>query len=277
VRVVATTTQVADFVRQVGGQRVEVHQILRPNSDPHAYEPRPSDAKELASAKTVFQSGGELDQWLDGLIRSTGAGHNVVRLIDSVHTAKRGGRTDPHWWEDPRNAVLAVEAIRRSLIHDDPKHRRIYVRNAVAYEGTLRRLDHQIGVCMRKVPRAQRKLVTTHDALGYFADRYRVEIIGALIPSLSSQAQPSVKQTERLVHQIRREQVKAIFPERSLNPKLEQAVSREAGAKAGGALWADTLGPKGSSGATYLDAMAANAQAMVRGMTGGAVSCRPRP
>jgi ABC-type Zn uptake system ZnuABC Zn-binding protein ZnuA len=277
VRVVATTTQVADFVRQVGGASVQVHQILQPNSDPHAYEPRPSDAKELVPAKTVFQSGGDLDQWLDGLISTAGAGGKVVRLIDSVHAARRGGRTDPHWWQDPRNAVLAVDAIRISLIHDDPRHRGVYVRNAAAYVGKLRRLDGQIAACMRKVPAARRKLVTTHDALGYFADRYRVQIIGALIPSLSSQAQPSVKETERLVRQIRRERVKAIFPERSLNPKLERAVSREAGAKTGPPLWADTLGPKDSSGATYLRAMTANTRAMVSGMTGGAVSCRPRP
>jgi ABC-type Zn uptake system ZnuABC Zn-binding protein ZnuA len=100
--------------------------------------------------------------------------------------------------------------------------------------------------------------------------------VGALIPSLSTQAQPSAKATERLVRQIRREGVKAIFPETALNPKLERAVSREADAKVGKALWGDSLGPKGSSGATYLEAIAANTQAMVAGMTGGAESCRPR-
>jgi ABC-type Zn uptake system ZnuABC Zn-binding protein ZnuA len=276
-RVVATTTQVGDFVRQVGGRRVDVHQILRPNSDPHEYEPRPSDAKELTRAKLVFQSGGDLDQWLDGLIRSAGAGYKVIRLIDSVKTIKRGGRTDPHWWQDPRDAVLAVGAIRRALIRADPGGRALYTRNAGAYVARLRRLDAQIAVCMRRVPAAQRKLVTTHDALGYFADRYHARIIGALIPSLSSQAQPSARDTERLVRQIRRTGVKAIFPERSLNPRLEHAVSSEAGAKVGGALWADTLGPKGSTAATYLQAMAANTSTMVSGMTGGAVSCRPRP
>ena len=276
-RVVATTTQVGDFVRQVGGRRVDVHQILRPNSDPHEYEPRPSDAKELTRAKLVFQSGGDLDQWLDGLIRSAGAGHKVIRLIDSVKTIKHAGRTDPHWWQDPRDAVLAVGAIRRALIRADPNGRALYTRNAGAYVARLRRLDAQIAACMSRVPAAQRKLVTTHDALGYFADRFHARIIGALIPSLSSQAQPSARDTERLVRQIRRTGVKAIFPERSLNPRLEHAVSSEAGAKVGGALWADTLGPKGSTAATYLQAMAANTSAMVSGMTGGAVSCRPRP
>ena len=277
VRLVATTTQVADFVRQVGGRRVDVHQILRPNSDPHEYEPRPSDAKELLRAKLVLQSGGDLDQWLDGLIGNAGAGDKLVRLIDHVKTLKRAGRTDPHWWEDPRDAVLAVDAIRSALIRVDPKGRALYVRNARTYVAKLRRLDARIAACLREVPAGQRKLVTTHDALRYFAHRYRVRIVGALIPSLSSQAQPSARDTERLVHQIRRERVKAIFPERSLSPKLEHAVSSEAGARVGGALWTDALGPKGSTGATYLRAMAANASTMVSDMTGGAVSCRPRP
>jgi ABC-type Zn uptake system ZnuABC Zn-binding protein ZnuA len=277
VRVLAPTTQVADFVRQVGGRRVAVHQVLKPNSDPHSYEPRPSDAREVARAKLVLRSGGELDEWLEGLIQSAGAGGRELRLMDSVRVERRDGRSDPHWWEDPRNAVLAVEAIRAALTRVDPRGRRPYARNAAAYIARLRRLDRGIGSCMRRVPTARRKLVTTHDALGYFARRYRVQIVGALIPSLSSEAQPSAREIDRLVKQIRRERVKAIFPEHSLNPKLERAVSKDAGARVGGALWADTLGPKGSSGATYLDAMAANGRAMVDGMTGGAVSCRPRP
>jgi ABC-type Zn uptake system ZnuABC Zn-binding protein ZnuA len=271
-RVVASTTQVADFVREVGGPRVDVHQILRPNSDPHDYEPRPSDAEQIAHAKLVFQSGGELDQWLGGLIRSAGGGARVVRVIDSVHTIGR----DPHWWQDPRDAELAVRAISRALTAADPRGRAVYGRRTRAYEARLRRLDRGTAACMAKVPGARRKLVTTHDAFGYFAHRYRVTIVGALIPSLSSEAQPSARDTERLVWQIRREGVKAIFPESALNPKLERAVSREAGARVGGTLWADSLGPPGSSGATYLAAMASNTETMVDGMTGGAVACRPR-
>jgi zinc/manganese transport system substrate-binding protein len=273
VPVVASTTQVADFVREVGGPRVDVHQILRPNSDPHDYEPRPSDAERIARAKLVFQSGGELDQWLGGLISSAGGGAKVVRLIDSVHTIGH----DPHWWEDPRDAELAVEAISRALTAADPRERALYERRTRAYEARLRELDRGIAACMAKVPQAHRKLVTTHDAFGYFARRYRVAIVGALIPSLSSEAQPSARDTERLVRQIRRERVKAIFPESALNPKLERAVSREAGASVGGTLWADSLGPRGSSGATYLAAMASNTETMVDGMTGGAIVCRPPP
>ena len=276
VRVVASTTQVADFARNVGGGRVDVHQILKPNSDPHEYEPRPSDAVEVARAKVVFQSGGDLDGWLGDALENAGGHARVVKLIDSVRTLRSGGGTDPHWWQDPRDAVLAVEAIRAALARADPAGRRSYARNAARYIARLHRLDHGIARCMARVPRRERKLVTTHDALGYFAARYRVRIVGALIPSLSTQAAPSARDTQRLVDQIRRARVKAIFPETSLNPKLERAVSREAGARVGHALWGDSLGPEGSDGATYLQAMASNAASMVEGMTGGARSCRPR-
>jgi zinc/manganese transport system substrate-binding protein len=270
---VATTTQVADLVANVGGERVDVEGILSPGGDPHAYEPRPSDAAALADAAVVFKSGGDVDGWLDELIDNAGADAEVVSLIDHVRTTQD---QDPHWWQDPRNAILAVAAVRDALIDADPEGRDIYRRNAAAYTRRLKRLDSAIAACMAKVPTGQRKLVTTHDALGYFAARYDIEVVGALIPSLSTQAQPSVKDIAALVDQIRDEGVKAIFPETAINDRLEQAVSREAGAEVGKPLLADSLGREGSAGDTYLEAMASNTEAMVDGMTAGAVACRPR-
>ena len=260
--VVATTTQAGDLVRAIGGGRLEVRQLLRPSSDPHGYEPRPSDARALADADLVVRSGGELDEWLEGLVKSAGGKAPTVNLIDSVRTIDRpSGEVDPHWWQDPRNGERAAAAVGRALGRRDPGGRGRYARSAAAYARRLRKLDAEIAACMAAVPDRQRKLVTTHDALGYFARRYDVELVGALIPSLSSQAQPSARQTERLVHQIEREGVKAVFPESSLNPKLERAVARETGARVGDPLWADSLGPPGSSGATYTGSLAANARA----------------
>jgi ABC-type Zn uptake system ZnuABC Zn-binding protein ZnuA len=269
VTAVATTTQVADFTREVGGDRVAVDGILRPNSDPHEYEPRPSDAAALATADVVFRSGGDLDEWLDEVVDSAGGDAAQVTLIDSV---KRIG-DDSHWWQDPRNAILAVAAIRDALIDADPDGRAGYERRAAAYTARLRRLDAQVARCVDRIPRAKRKLVTTHDALGYFAERYGIQVVGAVIPSLSSQAQPSAKDVRELVDQIKRENVEAIFPEAALSKKLEQAISRASGAEVGGELWADTLGPSGSSGATYVDAIEANATALAEGMSGGSVTC----
>ena len=295
VTAVATTTQVADFVREVGGDRVAVEQILQPNSDPHGYEPRPSDAKALAAADVVVQSGGELDEWLDGLIENTGGNAPRVELIQTVETIPggheheedggehaedhevhdHGDSADPHWWQDPRNAILAVDAIRAALIAADPDGRADYEANARAYTERLRRLDRNVAACIDEIPAAQRKLVTTHDALAYYAHRYDIAVVGALIPSLSTAAQPSAGDTQQLVDQIERENVEAIFPESSINPKLERAVARETGAKVGRALWADALGPEDSDGATYVESVQSNTAALVDGLTGGAEQCRP--
>jgi ABC-type Zn uptake system ZnuABC Zn-binding protein ZnuA len=285
VTAVATTTQVADFVREVGGDRVAVEQILQPNSDPHGYEPRPSDAKALAAADVVVQSGGELDEWLDGLIESTGGDAPRVELIQAVETVPggheheevhdHGDSADPHWWQDPRNAILAVDAIGDALSAADPDGRADYEANARAYRERLRRLDRNVAACIDEIPPAQRMLVTTHDALGYYADRYGIEVVGALIPSRSTAAQPSAGDTQKLVDQIERENVQAIFPESSINPKLERAVARETGAKVGRALWADALGPEDSDGATYIESVQSNTAALVDGLTGGAEQCRP--
>lgn len=297
---VATTTQVADFVRNVGGARVDVHQILKPNSDPHEYEPRPSDAQAVANAQVIVRSGGDVDAWMDDVINNAGGDAQQIALIDKVHTREGGHEhhdreherhavegersgeeghadkeTDPHWWQDPRNAELAVKAIRDQLVVADPDGRATYERNAARYLQQLKRLDRETAACIDKLPRSDRKLVTTHDALGYYADRYGLKVIGAVIPSLSTQAQPSAKDVQELVDQIKATGVKAIYPESSINPKLEQAVARESGAATGQALWADTLGPQGSSGATYLKAITANTAAIVADLSGGAIHCRP--
>jgi zinc/manganese transport system substrate-binding protein len=269
VTVVATTTEVADLVRQVGGSRVNVEGMLRPGGDPHDYEPRPSDVAAVADATVVFRSGGEVDQWLNDVIDNAGGDAEVVSLIDSVKRLD----DDPHWWQDATNGVRAVKAIRAELTKADPAGRPTFARNAERTIGTLERLDRQITVCVDRVPPAKRKIVTTHDALAYFARRYGVQVVGAVIPSLSTQAQASAGDVQQLVEQIRREDVEAIFPESSVNPDIERAIARESGATIGDPLYADSLGPKGSPGETYTGALAADAAALVRGMSGGLVNC----
>src|SRR3954452_20573253 len=166
IQVVATTTQVADFVRQVGGPRVHVHQVLRPNTDPHEYEPSTGDAKAIAESRIVFRSGGDVDDWLTKVLQNAGGSRPVVTLSDSVRTMKGppSGDLDPHWWQNPRNAELAVQAVERALIKLDPAGRREYQARAAAYMRRLKHLDRQIAVCMQKIPAGRRKLVTSHDA-----------------------------------------------------------------------------------------------------------------
>ena len=265
--VVATTTQAADLVRSVGGDRVEVERLLDPNTDPHDYEVRPGDVERLIDAGLVVRSGGEVDEWLGEAIDASGTDAPVVELIDAT------GTDDPHWWQDPRAARRAVAAIERALAEADPPGAVDFKANAAAYVAKLDRLDAAIAACWAQVPPGQRKLVTTHDALGAYASRYGLEVIGTVIPSRSTQGQPSAGETAELVQTIREQDVKAIFAESSVDPKVERAIAREAGAKVGKALWADSLGPAGSDGATYLASLAANTRGLVDGLTGGAVRC----
>jgi ABC-type Zn uptake system ZnuABC Zn-binding protein ZnuA len=270
VTVVATTTQAADLARNVAGAGVEVVGLLAPNSDPHEYEVRPRDLELLTDADLVVRSGGDVDDWLGEAIAGAGSDAPVLTLIDHV----RATEGDPHWWQDPRNALRAVAAIERALAAADPVGAATYAANAARYEARLRRLDSAVAACIDEVPAARRKLVTTHDALGYYARRYGIDVIGAVIPSRSTSGQPSAGDTARLIETIRDEGVKAIFAESSVDAKVERAIARETGAAVGRPLWADTLGPPGSDGETFVDSIAANTRALVDGFSGGELACR---
>jgi ABC-type Zn uptake system ZnuABC Zn-binding protein ZnuA/ABC-type Mn2+/Zn2+ transport system permease subunit len=278
--VVATTTQIGDWARTVGGDAVDVHQILQPNTDPHEYEPRPTDVERTADAKVVFENGDHLDGWMSKIVSESG-GHPTVVDLGASAPVKRPGDTsgpeesryDPHWWHDPTNAEAAVRRIGAELAAADPSRGRRFRANAKRYLGLLSRLDGAIRSCIDRVPVDERKLVTDHDAFGYFAHRYRIDVVGAVIPSQSTQAQPSAGEIAQLIRLIRRERVRAIFPERSVSARLAETVARETGASAVHRLYGDTLGPAGSRGATYLRMEAANAEQMVRGFTGGRVRC----
>jgi zinc/manganese transport system substrate-binding protein len=280
IEVVATTTQLGDITRAVGGDAAEVTQILQPNSDPHDYEPRPADVVATAGAKVVFVSGDNLDRWMGKVIDQAGGSPTVVDVGAAVPTKLAGGPTgpeaskyDPHWWHDPHNVEAAVPVIREALTRANPGAAATYARNAAAYLAKLRILDRGVVACFATVPAAQRKLVTDHDAFAYFADRYGVSVIGAVIPSQSTQAQSSAADVSRLSALIKKEGVKAVFPESSINPKLAQAIASQSGASSKYTLYGDTLGPKGSPGATYLQMERANADAMLRGFTGGNKGC----
>jgi ABC-type Zn uptake system ZnuABC Zn-binding protein ZnuA len=271
VKVVASTTQLADFARAVGGDRAKVVGVLKANTDPHDYEPRPFDVLATADAGVVLESGDGLDHWMRTVVKQAGSDATVADLGARVPVKRPG---DPHWWHDPRNAAAAVAAIRDALTEANPGAKDVYARNADAYLVKLRGLDRGIAACMERVPAAQRKLVTDHDAFGYFAGRYGIAVVGAVIPSQTTEAESSARDVARLTRLIRRERVRAVFPESSLNAKLAQAIARQTGAVSNLTLYGDTLGPKNSAGSTYLTMERANADAMVRGFTGGVQRCR---
>jgi ABC-type Zn uptake system ZnuABC Zn-binding protein ZnuA len=274
VHVVATTTQIGDFVREVGGNDVAVDQVLAPNTDPHDYEPRPDDVSNAADAKLVFANGDNLDAWIGKVVSDSGSNAKIVDLGATVPVKLPGessgleaSQFDPHWWHDPRNAEAAVSEIASQLSQADPAHRATFESNARIYTAKLRRLDAGIASCLNPIPQADRKLVTDHDAFGYFANRYGIDVVGAVIPSQTTQAQPSAKDLSDLASLVKKEGVKAIFPESSLSPKLADTIASQTGASVGHTLYGDTLGPAGSSGDTYLKMEAANMEAMFQGFT----------
>ncbi len=264
--VVATTTQIGDWARVVGGNAVSVHQLLQPNTDPHEYEPRSADVEATSGAKVVLENGDGLDHWMSDVISSAG-GHPQVVDLGGFAPVKLAD--DPHWWHDPRNAEAAVIAIRDALSRAEPGKAARFLRNADAYVQQLRDLDRGIAACFSSLPAEQRKLVTNHDAFAYFAHRYRVQVVGAVIPSTTTEAQPSAGETAKLIGLVRREHVRAIFPESSINPRLARTVARATGASASYTLYGDTLGPD----QTYLEMERANADTMMRGFTDGARGC----
>jgi ABC-type Zn uptake system ZnuABC Zn-binding protein ZnuA len=268
IAVVATTTQMQDILRNVGGRRVHVVGILRPNVDPHDFEPTPSSVAALAHARLVVESGAGLDAWAGQLVEAAGSGAPVFAAAAGLPL--RGD--DPHWWGDPVLVERVATALGRRLGEVDPPHRAAYARSAARYAGRVARMDAANGRLIATVPPAERKLVTNHDAFGYLAARYGIRIVGSVFPALSSAAQPSARDVASLIDRIRAEHVRAVFTESSLDPTLERQVAAEAGVRVYADLYGDTLGPAGSPGATYLGMERWNVRAMVAGFLG-----RPPP
>lgn len=269
IQVVATTTQAADLTQNVMCRIREGAScangpaaLLSGDTDPHDYELRPEDVERLAEADVIVRSGGEVDEWLDEAIEAAGTDAPVVDLL-----AAAGGE-DPHWWTDPRATRGAVEAIRDALVEADPDSGEVYRTASSDYLDRLGALDEAIAGCIGKVPVEQRKIVTSHDALGPFAERYEVEVVGTVIPSRSTQAQSSSGQVARLVRDIREAGATAVFSEAFVSRDVERAIAEQAGARLGPPLRVDSLGEE-----SYLSATAKNAAALIDGMTGGQVEC----
>ncbi len=266
VTVVATTTQMQDLVRNVGGPDVHMVGILKPNVDPHDFEPTPSTAIALAGARLVVESGAGLDRWAAGLVANSVPGTPV--WVASAGLPLRGD--DPHWWFDPTLFERAATTMGGRLARLDPAHADGYRSRARAYVARIRAMDAGNRRLIASVPAAQRLLVTNHDAFGYFAAHYGIRVVGSVLPALSTEAQVSASGVADLIQRIRAQHVSAIFTESSLSPKLEQQIASETGVKVYANLYGDTLGPAGSPGATYLGMERWDMRAMVAGFLGTA-------
>jgi ABC-type Zn uptake system ZnuABC Zn-binding protein ZnuA len=268
-RVVATTTQVADFAANVGGDRVRVTSLLKPNLDAHDYEPSPADVEAIARADVVLENGAGLESWLHDTIASSGFQGPVVDTSQRVRLRMAGGATDPHVWQNPRNAMVMAATIERALAAADPADAGRFRANLAAYTRQLQALDSEV---QRQIDSlANKKLVTNHDAFGYYVDRYGLQLVGAVIPSSDSSAELSGRDIRDLVAKIKATKVKAVFSETSLPPRAAETIGREAGVKVvegEGALYGDSLGPAGSDGDTYLKMIRHNTRTIVSNLSG---------
>jgi zinc/manganese transport system substrate-binding protein/manganese/iron transport system substrate-binding protein len=268
-RVVATTTQVADFARTIGGDRVQVTSLFKPNVDAHDYEPSPADIDTIARADVVIENGAGLEGWLHDTIANSGFQGPLVDTSQGVRLRQIGGATDPHIWQNPRNAEVMVANIERALAAADPADVAVFQANLAAYTKQLQALDAEV---QRQIDSlANKQLVTNHDAFGYYIDRYGLQFVGSVIPSFDTSAELSGRDIRDLVAKIKATGVKAVFSETSLPPKTAETIAREAGVKVvegEDALYGDSLGPAGSDGDTYLKMIRHNTQTIVSNLSG---------
>ncbi|MCA1723254.1 MAG: metal ABC transporter substrate-binding protein [Thermomicrobia bacterium] len=258
VAVATTTTQLQNFVKNVGGNRVAVTGILKPNVDPHDYEPTVEDANAIAKADIVFVHGIGLDSWMDKTVRGASVKAPIITATGGIKLLKGDANEpegDPHLWFDPTLVQMMVTNIASGLAKVDPTNANAYQMNARSCTDQLLQLDGQLKSIFTQIPKEQRKLVTNHDAFRYLANRYELTIVGAVIPSLSDTAEPSAKQLSDLIDTVRKEKVKAIFAESSANPKVARQIAQETGIAIIDTLYGDTLGEPGSAGDTYLKMM----------------------
>jgi zinc/manganese transport system substrate-binding protein/manganese/iron transport system substrate-binding protein len=268
-RVVATTTQVADLAANVGGDRVRVTSLLKPGIDAHDYEPSPADINALAHADLVLQNGVGLEEWLGDTIESSGYDGPVVDASQGVALRQVDGAPDPHIWQDPDNARRMAASIERGLATAEPTAAAGFEANLAAYTRQLEALDAEVARQIASL--ANKKVVTNHDAFGYYLDRYGLELVGSVIPSFDTSAELSGRDIRDLVAKVRATRVKAIFSEASLSPRAAETIGREAGVRvvAGeDALYGDALGPPGSDGDTYLKMIRHNTATIVGNLSG---------
>jgi zinc/manganese transport system substrate-binding protein len=269
-KVVASTPIIADFVRQVGGQRIEVESILPVNADPHDFEPKPEDIIKVEDTAAIFRHGLHLDDWATDLIDNSGTSAPVFVTTDGIKTlsSEEGefNEGDPHVWFDPARVQTMVSNIASDLSSVDPDGADSYQRRAAAYQAQLSTLDQEIKDRINLIPADQRKLVTNHDALRYYADRYGFTIVGTVIPGMDTRSEPSAKDVADLVETIQKEHVKAIFAENTVSPKLAEELAKEAGVQIVDDLYSDNLGDAGSGADTYIGLMQTDTQLIVNAL-----------
>jgi zinc/manganese transport system substrate-binding protein len=270
--VVASFSILGDFVRQVGGDRIALDVLVQPGGDAHVYSPTPSDAKKLTAAKVIFVNGIRFEGWMDRLVRSSGAKAAVITATSGIkpliminHNADRGlTAPDPHAWQNIANAKIYVANVRDALAAADPAGADTYKANAEAYLGKLDGLEKDVVTAMAKIPPERRRIITSHDAFGYFGAAYGLQLISP--QGISTDSEASAQDVARIIRQIRQEKIPAVFVENISDPRLSERIAQETGAKMGGTLYSDSLSPPDGPAGTYIDMVRHNIRELTKAL-----------
>lgn len=287
-KVVASFSILGDMVRMVAGANAEVTVLVGPDGDAHSFEPGPADASALAGADVLVMNGLGFEPWIIRLAAASGTKAKYVTASfgispralseDERHRDEDGHGHDedgypkaahdfdPHAWQDLRNGIVYVRNIADALSGEDPDNALVYRTNAESYIMELNKLDSWVRGEIAKLPKEKRKVITTHDAFGYFGDAYGVEFVSPL--GLGSMAEPSAQALARLVDQVRKENIRALFIENMSDPRMMETIARETGAEGGGTLYSDALSPAGGPAPTYAAMFRHNVTVLIAAMQG---------
>lgn len=258
--VVASFSILGDFVKNVGGDRVSVTTLVGPNGDVHVYTPAPSDAKKVAEAKLVIINGLGLEGWLPRLVQSSGSKAVIVTATEGIAPLKIGSDADPHAWQSVANARIYVTNIRDALVSADPAAAGIYRTNAETYLAKLDALDRDVREAIAQIPKARHKVISTHNAFGYFAAAYGIDFIAPL--GVSTESEPSARDIAGIITQIRSLRIPAVFLENISDPRLIRRIAAETGARVGGTLYSDSLTDEKGEAPTYIELVRHNIKAL---------------
>ena len=266
INVVASFSILADMVRNVGGNDVDVVALVGPDGDAHVYAPTPADAKKVADARLLVINGLGFEGWLPRLLQASGSKAPIAVATKGIMPRKLGGHDDPHAWQSVANAKIYVANIRDGLIAAAPDKAAVFKANADAYLARLEALDREVHEAVAKIPEVRRKVISTHDAFGYFADAYGITFFSPL--SVSTDSEPSARDIAAIVAQIKLAKIPAVFLENISDPRLIQRIAAETGARVGGTLYSDSLTGEKGQAPTYIVMVRHNIKALTSAVAG---------
>ena len=258
--VVTSFSILGDLARNVGGDRVSITTLVGPDSDVHVYTPAPADAKKVADAKLLLINGLGLEGWLPRLLQSSGSKAPIILATKGIAPLKLGSDADPHAWQSVANARIYVANIRDALVAAAPADAEVFRANTDAYLAKFDALDREVREAVAKIPQNRRKVISTHDAFGYFAAAYGIEFIAP--EGVSTESEPSARDIAGIITQIKTSKIPAVFLENISDPRLIQRIAAETGAKIGGTLYSDSLTGENGDAPTYIDMVRHNIKAL---------------